>query len=441
MKKPILYAALGLTAAVVAAAAAAPMVIGMGIRDATITGLLELLPPETRSELVITETRFDRGWFGSEGELDVRYLALAQQEELAVRLLFDISHGPLLFTPDGPRLGLAYAEIVPSLNSPELTQAMAEIPVQLPEVRLDMLASLDQSLSLNFNMEPFSVNDASGQVSFAGMRGSLIAKPDLSAEVRFNMGELRAEQPASQMGLTIAGMTLESTTQQMNDLLAPNMAMLAIPAISSSAPIPFNVSNISVNSRVQSSTAGPEQIDIHQRFLVASIQSDIPVASAGLTIDISELHGDLIRSYSRMMETVQSSMNTSPPAGTNPVEEIAEEMATVAAQNSLVFHTLAEANAFDGDHSIDLRIDWRGLPGVTDLDSIEPMQILEVLGFDLRVSLDEAAIMRSPLADMVDPYVQQGYLRIENGNILMDASLSDAELTVNGETVPLEQFL
>ncbi|MFN3163626.1 MAG: DUF945 family protein [Pseudohongiellaceae bacterium] len=440
MRKPILYAALGLTAAVVAAAAAAPMVIGMGIRDATITGLLELLPPETRSELVITETRFDRGWFGSEGELDVRYLALAQQEELAVRLLFDISHGPLLFTPDGPRL-VGRCRYRAVLNSPELTQAMAEIPVQLPEVRLDMLASLDQSLSLNFNMEPFSVNDATGQVSFAGMSGSLIAKPDLSAEVRFNMGELRAEQPASQMGLTIAGMTLESTTQQMNDLLAPNMAMLAIPAISSSAPIPFNVSNISVNSRVQSSTAGPEQIDIHQRFLVASIQSDIPVASAGLTIDISELHGDLIRSYSRMMETVQSSMNTSPPAGTNPVEEIAEEMATVAAQNSLVFHTLAEANAFDGDHSIDLRIDWRGLPGVTDLDSIEPMQILEVLGFDLRVSLDEAAIMSSPLADMVDPYVQQGYLRIENGNILMDASLSDAELTVNGETVPLEQFL
>jgi len=441
MKKIVLYAALGLTTVVVAAAAAAPMIIGMGIRDATVTSLLELLPPETRTELQITETRFDRGWLSSEGELDVRYVALATQNELAVRLLFDISHGPLLFTPDGIRLGLAYAEIVPSFNSPELTQAMAEMPFELPEVRIDMLADLDQSLSLNLNIDPFNVDGAGGQVSFAGMSGSLIANPDLSAEVRFNMGELSAQQPDSEMRVTVAGMSLESTTQQMNNLLAPNMAMLAIPAISSTAPVPFNVSNISVNSQVQSSAAGPQQIDIHQRFLVASIESDIPVASAGLTIDITELHSDLIRSYSRVMEMVQESMTSTPPAGTIPVEDVAEEMVTVAAQNSLVFHILAEANAFGGDHSIDVNIDWRGLPGVTDLDSIEPMQILDVLSLDLRVSLDEAAFMSTPLADMVEPYVQQGYLRIEGGNILMDASLRDAELTVNGETVPLEQFL
>jgi len=227
----------------------------------------------------------------------------------------------------------------------------------------------------------------------------------------------------------------------MNDLLAPGMALLVIPALSSGSPYPFSVSNISIDSRVQPSAAGSEQIDIHQSFRVASIQSELPVASANWTMNINEVRSDLIRSYYGMIAEIQNAINTNSTGSSNPIEEYAGEMATIAVQNSLVFNNLVEANAFEGDHSIDLNIDWRGMPGVTDLDSIEAMQILEVFSFALTVSLDEAAIMRSPLAEMVDPYVQQGYLRIDGGRILMDASLSDAELTVNGETVPLEQFL
>ncbi|GJM13375.1 MAG: hypothetical protein DHS20C12_17780 [Pseudohongiella sp.] len=441
MKKPILYGAIGVIAVVVVAAAAAPKVIGMGVRDATLTSILELLPPESRGQLQISETRFDSGWFSSEGELDVRYAALADQENLAMRLLFDISHGPLLFTPDGIRLGLAYAEITPSLNSPELTQAMSQFPIELPAVRIDMFADLDQSFLLTLNMEPFNFSDASGQVSFSGMNGSIAANPDLSAEFLLSMGELRAEQPTTQMGFTLAGLELESNTQQMNDMLAPSIALLAIPAISSQSPYPFSVSNISADSRLQASAAGPGQIDMHQGFRIANIDSELPLASINLTMDINELRGDLIRNYYGMIAEIQNAINTNPTAGNNPIESYAEEMVSLAVQNSLVFNNLLEANAFDGDHSVELHIDWRGMPGVTDIDSIEAMQILEVFSFTLTVSLDEAAIMRSPLADMVDPYVQQGYFRIDGGRILMDASLSDAALTVNSESVPLEQFL
>ncbi|MDA0689201.1 MAG: DUF945 family protein [Proteobacteria bacterium] len=441
MKKRILYGVLGLVTVVVIAAAAAPMVIGRGVRDATMNSLLEMLPPESRSQLVITETRFDSGWFSSEGELDLRYVALADDDDLAMRLLFDISHGPLLFTPDGVRLGLAYAEIIPSFTSAELTQAMTDLPIELPDVRMDLLAGLDQSLLISLNIEPFNYSNESAQVSFAGMRGSILTNPDLSAEILFNMGQLQAAQPTTQMGFNLAGMTLESTTQQVNDLLAPSMAMLAIPAISSEAPYPFNISNIRADASVQPSGAGPERIDIRQGFRVASIDADIPVTSVNLTMDLSELHSELVRGYYEMIAEIQNAINTNPQTGTSTIEESAEAMAMIAIQNSLVFGYLVEANAFDGDHSINLRIDWRGMPGVTDLDSIEAMQILEVLSFDVSVSLDEAAIMRSPMAEMVDPYVQQGYLRIDGGRILMDMSLRDAELTVNGETVALEQFL
>ncbi len=199
--------------------------------------------------------------------------------------------------------------------------------------------------------------------------------------------------------------------------------------------------NISIDSRVQPSAAGPEQIDIHQSFHIGSIESDVPVTSANLTMDIKEIRSDLNRCYYRMVAEVQNAMTNNPPAVNNPIEEYAEQMGAILIQNSLVFNNLVEANVFDGDHSIELYIDWRGMPGVIDLDSIEPMQILDMFSFTFNLSLDEATIMRSPLAEMVDQYVQQGHLQIDGGRILMGASLGDADLTVNGETVELEQFL
>ena len=441
MKKAILYGAVGVTVAIVGAAAAAPKVIGSGVRDATMNGVLELLPPESRSQLQITETRFDSGWFSSQGELDIRYALLADQDDLAVKLVFDIAHGPLLFTPDGMQLGLAYAEITPSFNSPELTQAMTQLSINLPDLRLDMLADLDQTLRLSLNIDPFNYSDESGQVSFAGMTGSMVANPDLSANISLNMGALSAQQPSTQMGFSIAGLSLQSNTQQMNDMLAPSMAMLAIPAISSEAPIAFSLSNISADTQVQTSSAGPQQVDLRQGFRIGGIETEFPVASVNWTSQINEIRSDLIRSYYSMLAEIQNAMNANPSGATSSIEEYAEDMVMIAVQNSLVFNNLIEANAFEGDHSVEINIDWRGLPDVTDLETIEAMEILEVFSFEIALSLDEAAIMQTPLAEMVDPYVELGYLRRESGRILMDATLSDAELTVNGETVGLEQFL
>jgi hypothetical protein len=142
-----------------------------------------------------------------------------------------------------------------------------------------------------------------------------------------------------------------------------------------------------------------------------------------------------------MITELQNALNGNTSIGVNQMQGYGQDMAMLAVQNSLVFNTLIEANAFDGDHSVSLNIDWRGLPDVSELDSIEALQILEVFGFDVSLSLDEAAVMRSPLAEMVEPTVQQGYLRVEGGRLLMDMNLSDAALTVNGKTVALEQFL
>ena len=124
-----------------------------------------------------------------------------------------------------------------------------------------------------------------------------------------------------------------------------------------------------------------------------------------------------------------------------PSEETALELALLLAQNSLVFNNLVAANLYEGDHEADIKVRWQGLPDLQTLEGIEIPQVLAALEVEINVSLDVEAVMRSPAAEMVDPYVQQGYFVIDNGRLLFNASLANNELTVNGEATPLDQFL
>ena len=115
-------------------------------------------------------------------------------------------------------------------------------------------------------------------------------------------------------------------------------------------------------------------------------------------------------------------------------------MGLLLIQNSLVLNNILQANVYGGDHSVDLNIDWEGIPDRADLNDPQLEEIAAALAIQLKISLDQQAIMKSQFAALVEPYVKQGYLLVENGRILFSASLQNGELTVNGEETPLDQF-
>jgi uncharacterized protein YdgA (DUF945 family) len=75
------------------------------------------------------------------------------------------------------------------------------------------------------------------------------------------------------------------------------------------------------------------------------------------------------------------------------------------------------------------------------MEEIEMSEVIAALEVEINVSLDMEAINRSPAAGMVDPYIQQGYISIDSGRLLLYISLANSELTINGEVTPLDQFL
>ena len=109
-------------------------------------------------------------------------------------------------------------------------------------------------------------------------------------------------------------------------------------------------------------------------------------------------------------------------------------------QNRLVFNNRINVEAYDGGHSIDLSISWEGLPDLNNIARLNINDAINALTLRLDVSFDLAAVMRSPAAELVDPYVQQQYIKLDNGRVLLNGSVEDGKIVVNGDAIPLDQL-
>ena len=338
------------------------------------------------------------------------------------------------------QIGLAHAETIPSLNSRELTEAISTVPFDLPAIGLSLLAGFDQSLTIELVIAPATVTEPEVSVSFDGLTGTLLANADQSAEVQMLMGSFSAEESSSGMGFTLEGMNLESQLSRMNDLLAPSEALLTIPAISSNGPLAFAASDISASSNLTTATNSSDQVDVRQRLIIANIDSELPLQSVTWTLEINELATELVRSYYELLGTMQEQLSSSATAPDTALDELGEKMLLLLVQNSLVFNNYLNATLFEGEHSLDILVRWLGLPQTAAVDELAIANIFSAMQLDIDLSMDLEAVMRSPLSGLVDPYVQQGYITLDNGRVLLDLSLNDSELTINGERTSLEQF-
>jgi hypothetical protein len=235
-------------------------------------------------------------------------------------------------------------------------------------------------------------------------------------------------------------MTLASSTALMNDILAESRATISIPSISSTLPLPFSVSDIGVGYGLQASTTEENFSEIYQTIRIASIESEIPVSSFSWLSEIKQVNNELLRDYYRLLSELQNEMNSDAEVVSADFTELGQELYLLVLQNPLELNNRIEANSYDGDHTADLRVLWVGLDTLNNAAELDINEAIAALNMTLEISLDLEAILRSPLAGVVDPYAQQGYLTVANGRVLVEASLQGGVLRVNGDELPLDQF-
>lgn len=416
-----------------------PKVIGAGIERATVDSLIALIPPQTQSQFEIRRNEFKDGWFSSSTTIELIYTPIGT-DAIALSMDFEIDHGPLLQTEDGLSIGLAYAVIEPSIRNDMFDIAIADISFPLPDITLNLLARFNQSLWLNMNISELSYSDTAGEFSFDGLDANVDVSSDQSAYFSLEMGELSASENTDNSNVLIAGMTVTSSTTQVNDILAQSRAALSIPSVSSTWPLPFSVTDIGVDYGLQSSPAVENFSEIYQTIRIASIESEIPINSFSWLSEIKQLNNELLLDYYRLLSELQNEIDSDAEEVSAEFTELAQELYLLVLQNPLELNNRVEASSYDGDHSADLRVLWAGISTLNSAAELDINEAIAALNMTLEVSLDLEAIMRSPLAGLVDPYVQQGYLTVANGRIMIEGSLQNNILRVNGDELPLDQF-
>ena len=416
-----------------------PKVIGAEIERAIIDNLLTLIPPKAESQFEIRRNEFSDGWFSSTTTIEFIYTPIGT-DAIALTMDFDIDHGPLLQTEDGLSIGLAYAVIQPSIRNDLFDIAIADLPFPLPDITLKLLARFDQSMRVNMNVSALNFSEAARELNFSGLDANVDVASDQSVNFSIQMGELSATENAGNFNVLISGMTLTSSTTQMNDILAESRATLAIPVVSSTLPLPFSVSDIGIDYGLQASNTEDNSSEIYQTVSVASIESEIPVSSFSWLTEVKQVNNELLRDYSMLLSELQNEINAGAETLSADFTELGQELYLLVLQNPLEFNNRIEVNSYDGDHTVDLRVLWAGISALNTSTELDINEAIAALNMGLDISLDLDSILRSPLAGVVKPYVQQGYLTIANGRILVEASLQDSVLRVNGDKLLLEEF-
>ena len=416
-----------------------PKVIGAEIERAIIDNLLALIPPKAESQFEIRHNEFSDGWFSSTTTIEFIYTPIGT-DAIALTMDFDIDHGPLLQTEDGLSIGLAYAVIQPSIRNDLFDIAIADLPFPLPDITLKLLARFDQSMRVNMNVSALNFSEAARELNFSGLDANVDVASDQSVNFSIQMGELSATENAGNFNVLISGMTLTSSTTQINDILAESRATLAIPVVSSTLPLPFSVSDIGIDYGLQASNTEDNSSEIYQTLSVASIESEIPVSSFSWLTEVKQVNNELLRDYSMLLSELQNEINAGAETLSADFTELGQELYLLVLQNPLEFNNRIEANSYDGDHTVDLRVLWAGISALNTSTELDINEAIAALNMGLDISLDLESILRSPLAGVVKPYVQQGYLTIANGRILVEASLQDSVLRVNGDKLLLEEF-
>ena len=414
-----------------------PKIIGISIESVVIGNLSAIIPPEVQSQFEIRHDEFTKGWFNSSTTIEIIYTPTGA-DAIVLSMDFDIGHGPLLRTEDGLSAGLAYAAIQPSIRSD--MSDIADLSFPLPDITLNLMARFNQSLSLDVIVGELRFSDITGEINFDGLDMNVDVAADQSAYFSAQMGELSATENAANSNVLITGMTLTSSTTQMNNILAKTRATLSVPSISSTLPLPFSISNIGIDYCLQASPGEENFSEIYQTIRLASIESEIPVSSFSWLSEIKQVNNGLLRDYYRLLSELQNQINADAVAVSANLTEMGQKLYLLALQNMLELHNRIEVNSYDGDHTADLNILWAGLNSLNTIAELDINAVIAALNITLDISLDLEAILSSPLARLVDPYMQEGYLTVSNGRVMMEASLQNSVLKVNGDELPLEQF-
>jgi uncharacterized protein YdgA (DUF945 family) len=447
MKKIVIYIVLVAIGVLVSF----PFVSGMKLKDAYFHRLTSL---PSQPGVSLHNEHYQRGWFRSDAttrvDIDLQHFIGSEAKAsspVSVIVRSSFWHGPVLLTDWGVRFGLGYGRLsLSSQGAPDIEKALLDWLNATP-LTVSSLMMFDQSAMTQLSLAPYEADHGEEHIRFGGASatltsnglmtqyaGTLIIQPSsiLTDGVVMDLGE-------SSGSLSYQG----ASTYTMVGETVFNIPTLAI----TSNEMSVLLENLNINAGSQINRG---KLDFFQTIEVGKIEAPLPVTSAQWHVEFAGVSPAGLEAWSDLATEMQ---RASPETGTEQGEDARlalsqefeaklEMVLRELLQPELRMHQRLDVNAYGKSHYMDANLEFVGMEDgqpITLAD--DPMTYLKALKGVLIVDADEEALMNSPLIDSIVPLINQGFLVAQQGKLTLKALLDKGELSINGNTLPLEMMI
>ncbi len=430
MKKTLLaLAALGLVVLT-----GTPLVVGLVINDPA--HLAELSRQLGQPGLTLS---LQRHWFSTTGTAVIEDPVIAGQQTRGTRVSTPVSlrHGLVIRTPEGLRVGLAYAQLEPRLETALGDPVLDALLAGPTTAQASLLVSLTGSLHLTVRNEALRVEDAGLTLQIDAPVLTVDVMPDRSARLALHAESVALRDPG--VLLEIDGPALRLETASLDASPLPGSVQLAISRLhglpGEDPREELTLHDIRIDY-VARAVPGPEEsrstLFLQQNFRIGMLESRLPLSAIAMESVMSDVPMSVFEDAVTLLRDAQAGQAT---------QDKAEALSLRLWQSAWSQHTEATMTVWDGEHAMDLTLQWAGLPNVRNVAEIDADQVINALTGTLDLRSNIEAVSRGPLGVMARNYARQGALAQTGSDYTLRLALQDGELLYNGERYSLEPLL
>ncbi|WP_226665278.1 DUF945 family protein [Microbulbifer aggregans] len=403
---------ISLTALLLLAALVAPGLIGPKVE--------ETLQQQLANQPNIEITGYQRGWFGAEA------LTLLKGKDGATEIHSAIQHGPVVFTRNGPRIGVIYSktrlsgqQLEPALRHQlEAYYGPLSADVEQSPLLLETLVATDNRVINTLHLLPIDRKEGDQALRFEGAEIQLITDyQGQQQDSRFELGEF------VRMDGHREALYLQSATGDFNlDGNGAGTLQLMLPLVRANNDSgPLELRNVTADYAGE--LAGARTLKVQTNISLPEIQSATPASALTQQMHLPAIGYDDLHHYLYTLLLTPS----------------AERNWAQVFDRPLKMQQQLDIQTANGPMQLQMDVDWQGMPRKRQPN--DKLFWMDALTGEANINAAEQALMQSPAIMQASTLKQYGLLIENNGELTMHLQLDRGNLLVNGQPLPADLFM
>lgn len=387
----------------------------------------------------IEHREYSSSWFSSDVVTVIKFESIDPKVDTMEWVVAShIQHGPVMFTNDGVKFGLAYVDMKNSLKgaSKEIQDVVDNIFNEIT-IKMTSLIGFDKTLFDEVKVGSYTYDKDGVTATFGGFDVVGTALLDYSKmDGEITLYESDVESP--EFTFKIAASSGSYDLRKYFDLMMLGNAKGNIPSLEIVAKrVPVSLENITFST---DETEENKNLYFKQKFAIEKIKAPVPVDALQYDFELNQISLQAIESWVDFSQSFQ--LNVDGGVSTEDEKKL-RELASLALQEGLEMNQYFKLDGMGGALIIDWKTRYVGLPNGEKLWDIKPedkKKMLQAVDMHILVTIDKSIIDALPFRAVVGPYMKQGFVVEEAGKLKADIKLLRGVLTVNGQPLPIESL-